>query len=232
MNQATLLFPIQYSVEQLQHDLRTCETSTWTEHFNTRQYVGDWTSIALRSSTGAINDIVSFANQDFRDTPLLSQCPYFQEIIAGFNCEKEAIRLLRLGPHSEIKEHVDNDTSYADGFFRIHIPICTNDRVQFFVNQQLVPMKEGECWYANFQLPHSVKNNSNEARVHLVIDCKRNAWSDQWFAESGFDIHAPRPKQALPDAVKLQVIEQLLRNPTPTNLQLAASLQLEIDTKA
>jgi hypothetical protein len=32
-------------------------------------------------------------------------------------------------------------------------------------------MNEGEAWYLNFNLYHSVENNGRDERVHLVIDC-------------------------------------------------------------
>jgi hypothetical protein len=97
--------------------------------------------------------------------------------------------------------------------------------VLFYVDKQLVPMKMGECWHANFQLPHSVQNNSNEPRVHLIIDCKRNAWSDELFSNAGYDIHQGLRRNTMSDTVKQQVIAELMRNPTLTNLQLITTLQ-------
>jgi hypothetical protein len=37
-------------------------------------------------------------------------------------------------------------------------------------------MKEGECWYHNFNLPHRVANRGTADRVHLVLDCVLNDW--------------------------------------------------------
>jgi aspartyl/asparaginyl beta-hydroxylase (cupin superfamily) len=59
---------------------------------------------------------------------------------------------------------------------RLHIPIITDPRIDFFVNNRKVVMNEGECWYINFNLPHRVYNNSDIDRVHLVIDCVVNDW--------------------------------------------------------
>ena len=183
MNPSSSKLPISFSIDKLQKELIICENDLWTPHFNTNRYQGNWTIVSLRSQSGLVNDITSFPNKEYKNTDLLDRCPYFKEIMDWFQCEKEAVRLLRLGPRSEIKEHVDNDTSYEDGFFRIHIPIITNPEVFFYVDKKLVPMKMGECWYANFQLPHSVENKSAEPRIHLTIDCIRNDWSDKLFAE-------------------------------------------------
>ncbi|UUF14457.1 MULTISPECIES: aspartyl/asparaginyl beta-hydroxylase domain-containing protein [Flavobacterium] len=225
MNPSSSRLPITFSIEKLQQELTICENDLWTPHFNTNRYEGNWTSVSLRSQSGLVNDITSFSNKEYQNTPLLDRCHYFKEIMDWFQCEKEAVRLLRLGQNSEIKEHVDNDTSYEDGFFRIHVPIITNSEVFFYVDKKLVPMKMGECWYANFQLPHSVENKSAEPRIHLTLDCIRNDWSDKLFAEMGFDIHASSNKNEYSDEVKQQIIAELSRNPSEMTAKIIADLQ-------
>lgn len=224
MNPSSCQLPITFSIEKLQNDLVTCETNLWTPHFNTNRYEGKWTSVSLRSQSGLETDILSFPDKEYKNTPLLDKCPYFKEIMDWFKCEKEAVRLLRLGPDSEIKEHVDNDTSYEDGFFRIHVPIITNSEVFFYVDNKLVPMKMGECWYANFQLPHSVENKSHEPRIHLTLDCIRNDWSDKLFAEMGFDVNYV-PEKTYSEEMKQQIIAELMKNPTEINAKIIADLQ-------
>src|SRR5215510_12331769 len=159
MNPAFFRLELDLSVKDLQDELKICEEEEWKSHYNRQDYAGSWTSISLRSGSGASDDIRAFPNQTFVDTPLLDKCPYFRRAISWFKCDKEAVRLLRLNPSSQIKEHTDRGTCYEDGDFRIHIPIITNEQVIFRVNKQLVPMKAGECWYANFDLSHSVENN-------------------------------------------------------------------------
>lgn len=224
MNPSSSQLPISFSISKLQSDLAICENDLWTPHFNTSRYEGNWTSVSLRSQSGLVNDITSFSNVSYKNTNLLDRCHYFKEITDWFQCEKEAVRLLRLGPKSEIKEHFDNDTSYEDGFFRIHVPIITNSQVFFYVDKKLVPMKMGECWYANFQLPHSVENKSNEPRIHLTLDCIRNDWSDRLFTEMGFDINFKEKKQ-YSEEVKQQIIAELSRNPSEINAKIIADLQ-------
>jgi aspartyl/asparaginyl beta-hydroxylase len=226
MNPSSSQLPISFSVDKLQKELAICENDLWTPHFNTNRYEGKWTSVSLRSQSGLVNDITSFANTEHKNTNLLDRCEYFKEIMDWFQCEKEAVRLLRLGPGSEIKGHVDNDTSYEDGFFRIHIPIITNEKVFFYVDKKRIPMKMGECWYANFQLPHSVENKSTEPRIHLTLDCIRNDWSDKLFAEMGFDLNT-QYKVRYSDEVKQQIIDELSRNPSEVNTKIIADLLAE-----
>jgi hypothetical protein len=224
MNPSSSKLPISFSIDKLQKELAICENDLWTPHFNTNRYEGNWTSVSLRSQSGLVNDITSFANTEHKNTNLLDRCDYFKEIMDWFQCEKEAVRLLRLGPGSEIKEHVDNETSYEDGFFRIHIPIITNEEVFFYVDKKRIPMKMGECWYANFQLPHSVENKSTEPRIHFTLDCIRNDWSDKLFAEMGFDIHFSPKKNVYSDDIKQQIIDELSLNPSEINAKIIADL--------
>lgn len=225
MNPSSSQLPISFSIEKLQQDLSICENLLWKPHFNTNRYEGNWTSVSLRSQSGKETDILSFPDREYKNTPLLDKCSYFKEIMDWFECEKEAVRLLRLGPESEIKEHVDNDTSYEDGFFRIHIPIITNSEVFFYVDKKRVKMEMGECWYANFQLPHSVQNKSTEPRIHLTLDCIRNEWSDELFSKMGFDVHYVPSNDEFSEEVKQQIIAELSRNPSEINAKIIADLQ-------
>ena len=108
--------------------------------------------------------------------PLLGRCPYYQEILAQFDCELEAVRLMRLGAGSVIKEHQDLDLSVEDGVVRLHVPIVTDDDVDFRLNGRAIRMRAGECWYLRLSDPHSVTNRSMTDRVHLVIDARVNDW--------------------------------------------------------
>ena len=53
----------------------------------------------------------------------------------------------------------------------MHIPIITNEKVFFQVGDEIKIFKEGEIWKINNTgKSHSVVNNSNEDRVHLIVD--------------------------------------------------------------
>jgi hypothetical protein len=182
-----LKLPFDFDTLKLQRDLDACLALNWKQHFNQNDFSGDWSGIALRSSSGNETDIFSHPGSVFKYTPLLEVCPYFQELFSMIECEKETIRLLRLAPGSIIKEHRDRGAGYQFGNFRLHIVIRTHEAVSFVVDGGEVPMKTGECWYADFDRPHSVVNNSREDRVHLIMDCNRNEWSDKLFSKAGYD---------------------------------------------
>jgi len=58
----------------------------------------------------------------------------------------------------------------------LHIPIVTNEEVDFRLNGEQVILREGECWYLRLSDLHSVENNGQFDRVHLVIDAVVNDW--------------------------------------------------------
>lgn len=118
---------------------------------------------------------------EYADTEMLAPCSYVPEVLSAFKCETESARFLRLTAGSTIREHRDHKLGFEDGVVRVHIPVQTNPQVEFFLDGKPVEMKEGEAWYLNFNLKHSVANRSAEDRVHLVIDCILNDWLREFF---------------------------------------------------
>ena len=54
---------------------------------------------------------------------------------------------MRLTPGSRIKEHTDHDLRVENGAARIHVPVVTNDDVEFYLNGSRVVMTAGSAWY-------------------------------------------------------------------------------------
>lgn len=220
-----LLFPISYNIPRLLADLALCEKYHWATHYNKADYSGEWNGIALRSPNGNTENILATESSVYRDTPLLEKCLYFKEIIAAFHCELETIRLLALAPGSTIKTHCDRGLAYSMGCFRLHIPILTDPEVAFTVDGEKLPMQAGECWYANFDLPHSVSHKGKTRRVHLVIDGKRNEWTDQLFREAGYDFALENKPKQMDERTKALMIESLKAMGTETALKIVADLE-------
>lgn len=216
--------PLALDVSRLRQDLAICEAERWAQHFNTRDYDGEWTGIALRSVSGGSNDIYAHSETPgiFTNTPLLEKCVYFKAILSQLACDIETVRLLALSPGSQIKTHRDPGLGYSHGAFRLHLPIYTDDQVLFRVDGCDLQMQVGECWYADFDLPHSVEHKGTERRIHLVIDGRRNAWSDAWFGSAGYDFEAER-RASQPDPETLErIIAQLSLMDTDTARALIA----------
>ena len=53
---------------------------------------------------------------------------------------------------------------------RIHLPLITNDEVIFDVGESSMKMAEGELWEINNRREHAVANNSDNDRIHIILD--------------------------------------------------------------
>ena len=53
---------------------------------------------------------------------------------------------------------------------RIHIPIQTHPDITFFSGDSSVHMAAGESWVFNTWNMHSVKNDTEHTRIHIVAD--------------------------------------------------------------
>lgn len=226
-NTTYLKLPFQFNKEKLVHDLSLILEGNWISHFNTAGYIGDWKVISLYAPNGEESNIfaLSTPNSIIRETSTLKKCQYFKEVIDSFKCPILTARILRLGVGAEIKPHRDHELGYEDGNFRLHIPIVTNSQVQFILDGSELTMLPGECWYTNVNYVHSVKNSGESDRVHLVIDGKRNEWSDHLFfslvPEESFQ---PMPEENdSPETIK-RIIEELKRSNEPFAKQLINEL--------
>ena len=184
-----LQLPFHFDVKKMQEELLQMDSTAWQLHYQKLHYEGDWSALPLRSVHGdAVNIIVSPENNPaYKDTVFLDNSNYFKEVLSFFNCPLQAVRLLKLNAGAVIKEHKDAELCYEMGEIRIHIPVVTNNEVEFYLDKERMNVKEGECWYMNFNLPHSVNNKSKTARVHLVIDAIVNDWVKELFSQPGIN---------------------------------------------
>lgn len=175
-----LRLALNFNSVRLEEDLGRLRGREWIEHFVKQNYDGEWSVIPLRAQAGATHPVMMiYSNptaKDFVDTPLLAHTPYFRKLLAAFECPLGAVRLMRLGPGSLIKEHKDNDLAFERGTVRLHVPVTTNPDVEFLLNGRRVVMAPGSVWYLRLSDPHSVANNGAADRVHLVIDALANDW--------------------------------------------------------
>ncbi len=183
-----LRLPLDFDPERLRADLMALAEVRWTAHFVQQNYEGDRSAIALRAPQGAqhpIQMIVSSpAASEHVDTPFLARASYFQSVLATFNCPLLSVRLMRLAPGSVIKEHSDHDLSFEQGTVRLHVPVTTNDEVDFRLDGTRCPMPAGSTWYLRLSDPHPVANRGETDRVHMVIDAAVNGWVNDLFSRA------------------------------------------------
>lgn len=214
-------FDKQYNGTLLLAELHSVLNDEWINHFNTKDFAGQWKSIALRSASGTATDISANYACTFKNTPLLEKMTYVKSILQEWKCEKETVRFMALYPGSEIKPHKDLGCSYADGSFRLHIPILSNKQVSFMVDGVNYELQPGSCWYMDFSKPHAVKNAGETVRVHLVIDCLRNSWTDDLFKQNGY----VEEENRMPTAEVKKIIAQLETHQTETAQNLIIQLK-------
>jgi hypothetical protein len=218
--------PFLFNVEQLQQEVNAIALQHWQLHYQTLHYEGNWSAIPLRSVEGKTDDIFisPYQNAVYSDTAFLQKSNYLKEVLSSFHCPLLAVRLLKLDAGAVIKEHRDAELSFENGEMRIHIPVTTNEKVEFYLDKERMYLKNGECWYMNFNLPHSIINNSNDDRIHLVIDAKVNAWAEELFSQPS--LYKKETEVAGYDAAtKKQIIQQLRAMNTDTANILADEME-------
>jgi aspartyl/asparaginyl beta-hydroxylase (cupin superfamily) len=97
--------------------------------------------------------------------------PYLTEILNNFK-NVHRTRFAELAPQSEVKPHIDYDTTYS---IRLHIALTTNDGC---VNGgwdkdgneviKHIP-DDGSVWFVNTGVRHYAKNMGSTPRNHLII---------------------------------------------------------------
>lgn len=117
---------------------------------------------------------------DWLDTPALTKSPYLTSVVDSFRQHTRVtlVRLLRLAPGAVVKEHTDPTLGLEveRSVIRLTIPIVTNDTVEFFLNNERVPLLAGECWYLRLTDPHRIINGGAAERINLTIDMEPNEW--------------------------------------------------------
>lgn len=216
------IHPLQQEVLQL--------SAGWAPHLNKRHYTGNWDVLSLRSPGGTDDNTtpdIMQTGETFQNTSVMAQCPAIEAFIASLDCEIMSARLLNLKSGAFIKPHRDAELCFEKGEARLHLPVFTNNHVQFHCENDLIPMKEGECWYINANITHSVANKGESDRIHLVIDCIVNDWLKAVFASAQKNEVA----DSIDIATTLAMIEALKTHNTETANALIASLEAKLQTQ-
>ena len=162
-----------FDVSRLRADLRAASAAGWERHFNPVNYEGEWSGVALRSNSPHILKLfIDPRGTPFQDMAPFADASYLRECIARLPCPVGAARLMKLAAGSVIREHRDDDVSLEHEEVRLHIPIQTNDDVEFIVDGTPIRLEPGECWYVNVSLPHRLANRGETDRIHLVVDAR------------------------------------------------------------
>ncbi len=117
---------------------------------------------------------------DWLDTEAMKASPYLKAVVDTFRQHTKVtlVRLLRLEAGQVVAEHTDPTLGLQieRSVIRLTVPIYSGEDVEFFLNDTIVSMEPGECWYLRLTDPHRVVNSGTTDRINLTIDMIPNEW--------------------------------------------------------
>jgi len=103
---------------------------------------------------------------------IMKDCFDFLTLYYGGEIYK--IIIVKLAPHSHIKSH-DDVGFWLEIPHRVHIPIVSNPDIKFGCGQSEIYMKPGDLYEINNQQMHYVKNDTDQHRIHIIVDVIENS---------------------------------------------------------
>jgi hypothetical protein len=189
LSQPFFRLPLRFDAERLRAEMAALPQAAWAAH--PTSYTGN-TSLRLISVRGEENDTL---RGPMRPTPHLLGSPYMRQVLASFGVIWSRSRLMRLAPGAKVPEHCDASYHWFNRV-RLHIPLATHPGVRFHCDGTTVHMQAGEAWLFDNWRRHSVDNDSDIERVHLVADTTGSSAFWQFVATSGAASERSIPYQA------------------------------------
>ena len=185
---------IKYDESKLIKDLNIVKNNyKW---INKGKFSSDWSSITLKSKDGKDQSFLQETtllqgNKNiYKYTDVMNKCEYIKKILQKIPTDIYLVRILKLKRGGKIKYHTDELVfSNKENIIRCHLPIVTNEHVKFKIGYPYSSpapgyniwgafdlyekyIAPGYLWYTNVNTLHSVENNGETDRYHLVIDMK------------------------------------------------------------
>lgn len=167
--------PMEYDVSLLQEDI--CKAKFTEAPYRFQNYNPEYEEL-VKSGASGWKTIRLFENDPRQSLyyQSVSDFPYIVQVIDDVATKVKVMfaRLMLLEAGYQIYPHTATGNL---GDPRIHIPIITDKKVIFHVDNQSLHMYAGSSWFFYPQRNvHSVVNNSEVDRVHLTIDVVDNDW--------------------------------------------------------
>ncbi len=110
------------------------------------------------------------------NTPEYSKLPEARELVMGLMARVKGeqlgrVLITRLPHGGVIKPHEDQGAS-ATFYQRYHIVLQAHMGNMFTCEDETVQMQTGEVWWFANEKTHSVRNDSGNDRVHLIVDIR------------------------------------------------------------
>jgi len=111
-----------------------------------------------------------------KETDHVREFPEMLQVRDFFRCPVEQLMFYAVRPGTALQPHRDMSGNLPFGRLRFHVPIVTHPEVEFVVGGKRVDMRPGELWALDTSYEHSVRNRSDQVRVHLVAEVVANDW--------------------------------------------------------
>lgn len=172
-----------YDLDRLNAELKTIVAKGWNTQkpfsasgvdglMTTVYHEGNWKIISLRSLGGddGRTDPGGPALVDYAYTSYSDGAPYIRSILDQFDGYVRTTRLSVLNPGENIDPHCDTYIALRYGQVRLHVPIVTNEDTVMTIGGEDSHWSAGQLWFGDFSKHHSVVNNGDSPRVHLIFD--------------------------------------------------------------
>ncbi len=160
----------------------------WKEDTYLRDYpqgpFGDTESIILRFPSRTVVEtekalqehLANFDQHENIDQPIFKSLPearkYIFDLMAAINGERLGrVMINKLKPGGIIYPHCDTPV-HAEYWDRFHLVLKSQPGSNFRCGDEWVNMQTGDVWWFNNRLEHEVINNSDDDRIHMIIDIR------------------------------------------------------------
>ena len=120
----------------------------------------------------AVHEIGKYSDLRWFQVPLDPTWPIAKKMLDKLDVSQaELLVFYYLEPGAVLHPHRDLTGASMNDRIRFHIPIVTNDNVEFVVNGEKIRMATGDLWCLDTSYTHSVRNDGDRTRVHLIAEC-------------------------------------------------------------
>ena len=173
-NKPNILLELQtVNIDELEKEVDKLTDTDWGE-WGWRQFVsrfphGHTNSYPFVWSQDPVNNVIQISkyNQRTKIWRLVKRA--IDCISKKYNGRIVKCMLVKLPSHAKIGNHVDDQFSLINSH-RFHLPIKTNSDIIFYIDSLPYYFKRKQWYEINNQLSHAVENNSDDDRVHLIVD--------------------------------------------------------------
>jgi hypothetical protein len=165
-----LRLPHAIDVGRLQDDLAAVYRDFRPSTQDGPHHNGRWKRLGLVSPDGDPMQAYLQPGQSYRPTPVLDHMPYVRELIDELRFPVRSASISVMEPGARVRWHRDLSHSIDLRTVRVHLPIQTNAASIIRIGHQTAHWPAGELWYGDFSFPHSVRNDWDRPRVHIIFD--------------------------------------------------------------